>query len=76
MKGSLFALLIVGIVFFLRINLAPNNINNNVQIQSNNLLDKTITSILLTDSVADWQYIDFIQKSLNKQSKIHPPLDG
>ncbi len=60
MKGAVFILLVIGIVFFLRINLPPNNINDNVHIKSDGLLNRTIAAVLLTDTVADWQYIDFI----------------
>jgi len=60
MKSVVLFLVIIGLVFFLRVNLPPNNINSNIHKTANNLIDQTINSFLLSDTIADWQYIDFI----------------
>ncbi len=60
MKSTIFFLVVIGLVFFLRLNLPANNINTNIQKSSDNIVDQTINTILLSDTVADWQYIDFI----------------
>jgi len=60
MKSTIFILLIIGSVFFLRINLPSNDIKNHVLQGSDSIVDQTINAFLLSDSIADWQFIDFI----------------
>jgi len=60
MKGVIVILLIVGLVSFLRVNLPSNDINSNVLATSDNMVDRVMANILLTDSVADWQFMDYL----------------
>jgi len=60
MKAIIVVLLVVGLVSFLRVNLPSNDINNNIQVKSDNMVDRVMNNILLADSVADWQFIDYL----------------
>ena len=60
MKSVIVILLIVGLVSFLRVNLPSNDITNQVQVKSDNMMDRVMANILLTDSVADWQFMDYL----------------
>ena len=62
MKTLIIVLVILATVTgILRINLPSNDIN--VETASNqeaNFLEKAMTSMMFSDSVADWQYIDLV----------------
>jgi len=60
MKGVIVILLIVGLVSFLRVNLPSNDITSNVLVKSDNMMDRVMANVLLTDSVADWQFMDYL----------------
>jgi len=60
MKSVIVILLIVGLMSFLRVNLPSNDITNQVQVKSDNMMDRVMANILLTDSVADWQFMDYL----------------
>ncbi len=60
MKSIIIILLVVGLVSFLRVNLPSNDIVNNIQVKSNNVIDRVMDNIMMTNSIADWHVIDFL----------------
>jgi len=60
MKSIIIVLLIVGLGSFLRVNLPSNDIVNNVQVKSDNVIDRVMENIMMTHSVADWHVVDFL----------------
>lgn len=53
--------LIIVLIVLLRLNLPSNNISQSVAMQENaNFLEKTFIKTMLSNTVADWRYFDFI----------------
>ena len=62
MKTLIIVLVILAsTIGLLRINLPSNDINvETASTQEANFLEKAMTSMMFSDSVADWQYIDLV----------------
>lgn len=61
MKAFISLTLIIGFVFFLRVNLPPNDIPTNLATkQDTNVFESLLLQGTMNDAVAEWQRIDFI----------------
>lgn len=61
MKTLIGLVLIIGIVFFLRVNLPPDDIPANLATKQNtNVFESLLLQGTMNDTVAEWQKIDFI----------------
>jgi hypothetical protein len=60
MKKIILVLLIL-VVVLLRLNLPPNNINDNFSLKSDEgIVEELASRFTFSDAIADWQYLDLI----------------